>query len=1234
MELYGHISRKFLQLLALTWTGHAISWRGAWAATTDVLADMKRHNAAESDHRNIMTPEFRAFCTATREHVVCCATVLIIFLFSYLVVQRACARTVGEGGTDLAAGLNRSIGGGSISGAVNGARHGTSSAGHWGRRQLVLPYTTIFRARQVALVAAATGLASAGLTGLLLAATIALANAMEHGGADGQKSWRTWLLPVTLMAPGDAAAGVGDGHAGPQAAHEFPPILRRLWVYQSIVSVAAAAVIVPAGVMFERGSRRSTTRRRVMVAAARWAAAAATLLGIWEAACTRSAHLRALGLYRPLVGNGATLRYSIHYAACIFVLLPAVPAIVPRGAWALLAWLRSCVGQRQEIAEQARGRCAWLQCERARIEQGLQQDIGLWKRDQFNEPTVARHVDAVGGEDFGAKSKAQQCPSNLPRLPPAHPGLGHKPAARPYQTVSAARGRMILRRLVGEGAELLTSKSRDLLKGRVLSRRSPVLYYSDTTDTSGDEEDSRARYTMRRAAGQQRCEREREMQALAQRIKRKHAQLRLVDAELAQIAGSGVLGSSGVGATGRRAVGALILAAAGLCWLLVVAQVGRGALSALFVGEPDLTQPFTYFIPALSSVTPAPAQLSVARSAPRSLVLAPLATACQVAAGVALFAAALCGILALESTVEDSVHPLRLAATAQIERVLRARQWLWLPRFMLRADVLAAIDPSAARALAAGVSPRRVAGNTSRAFFSSSVELTSYYRRLEQNRACVLLPGALPTGVLQTFALGRHVFLPLHRGTRPASLRQMLAYAWVICVLAMTWPSVLRTAGLISERAYVLPMASLVEPLWSPYVLDEPLVLLPARSRPPVAPRQSTPPSMSVESPLPSVAFEPDACVATSELRVTRSHVLDLLSTDTPPRLLVRWALQMSRAVFPHTAAVLAYCVWWLAPDLVVPLSHATVDQQLGIALPVHMHPPAVAFGAALPLSEWYGMLRRLERGTVYLPQASDGTPLMLFPVTEPAKTAPPAAAGVGVGARVWSVACTAVNHMWGFVLICGARLVGPRLQCLAASTTLKAVLRTLATAVELVWTLLLRPLWYNFVLGPVGLFSSIASLLFRVGAKQAVFDFSAAGDAALVAEGGIASAVPPLFLAAFWDAIATASDPGLLRLRPELWPHVLGREVVPAHYYIHNTTPRHPPPPSQPLREAGVDSRDSVPSQPLASAFEAPSPELSPPRPVWSAIDWLLAAYRIMLGILACRAVFGPARSSAAFAL
>ncbi|KAJ2806724.1 hypothetical protein H4R20_001582 [Coemansia guatemalensis] len=1233
MEPCWHKPRKYRQLLALGWMGQAVAWRGAWAATPDVLADMKRHNAAESDHRNIMTPEFRAFCTASREHVVCCGTVLAMFICSYLVVQRACARPVGEGGTDLGAGSSPDAGGGSE--AAGSAQCGAGSAGQRGRRQLVVPYTTVFRARQVALVAAATGLASAGLTALLLAATVALANAMEHGGADGRVSWRTWLLPATLMAPGDAAAGRCSGQTGPQAAHEFPPILRRLWVYQSIVSVAAAAVVVPAGVLFERGSRRATTRRRVVVAVARWAAAAAAALVAWEAVCMRSAQLRALGLYRPLVGDGATLRYSIHYAACIFVLLPVVPAIAPRGAWALLAWLRSCIGQRQEVAEQARDRCAWLRRERARIERRLQQAIGSWKWEQFHEPAVAQRAGVAGDKGFGAEAEAeaQQCPSNSPRLPPAHPGLGRKSAARPYQTVGAARGRMVSRKLVGEGTEFLMDGS--------LSPRSPVLYYSDTTDTSGDEAGGMARHTLRRAAGRLRREREREMQGLAQRIKRSHRQLLLVDAELAQIADSGALGSggTGAGAVGRRVAAALALAAAGLCWLLVVAQVGRGALSALFVGEPDLTQRFTYFMPALSSATPAPAPVHapVFHRTPSSLVLAPLATACQTAAGAALFAAALCGVLALGSTVEDTVHPLRLAATAYAERVLRARQWPWLPRLLLHGDVLAAIDPTAMRTLAADASPRRVAGNTSRAFFSSSADLTSYYLQLQRSQTRALLPGALPAGMLHAYALGSRVFLPFHRRARPASLRQMLTYAWVVCVLAMTWPSVLRTAGLISERAYVLPMASLVEPLWSPYVLDEPLVLLPARSHPSLATGQSPQPqpqlppsSVPAESPLLLAASESGATTHAPELRVTRRQVLESLSSDTLPRLLVRWILRLSRAASPHTAAALAYCVWWMAPDLVVPLSPETVDQQLGLASPVHEPLPAVAFGTAPPLSEWYGMLRRLERGAVDLPQASDGTPLMLLPAAEPTNSA--SSAATGVGAHAWRVACLSARRLWESLLACGARVADTHLQGLVFGTTIQVVARALVSAAGLVWMLLLRPLWRHLVLTPVGLVGSVASLLFRAGTKRAVFGFSAAGDAALAADGGIASAVPALFLSAFWDAVAVAADPALQRLRPELWPHALGREAAPAHY-IRDTTPRRPPS-SQPPHEAGADNRDGAPSQPPAPASESPPPEPRPPRPVWSAMDWLLAAYRILLGFLACRAVFGPGRSSAAFAL
>ncbi|KAJ2083304.1 hypothetical protein H4R24_000951 [Coemansia sp. RSA 988] len=1226
MELYGHKPYKYRQLLALGWMWQAVAWRGAWAATADVLADMKRHNAAESDHRNIMTPEFRAFCTTSREHVVCCATVLAMFICSYLVVQRACARAVGDSGTGLGVGSSSDAEGRSET--VSGASRGTGSVGQRGRRQLAVPYTTVFRARQVALVAAAMGLASAGLTGLLLAATVALANAMEHGGAGGQASWRTWLLPATLMTPGDAVAGGNSGQAGPQSAHEFPPILRRLWMYQSIVSVAAAAVVVPVGVLFERGSRRATTRRRVVVAIARWAAAAAAVLVAWEAACMRSAQLRALGLYRPLAGGGATLRYSIHYAVCIFVLLPAVPAIAPRGAWALLAWLRSCIGQRQEVAERARDRCAWLQHERVQIEQRLQQAIGSWKWEQFHEPTVEQRTDIEKDKDFGTKAEAQQRPSNSPWLPPTHPGLNRKTAARSYQTVGAARGRMVSRRHMGKDTKLLMDGGP--------SPRSPVLYYSDTTDTSGDEASGVARHTVRRAAGRLQREREREMQVLAQRIKCSHGKLLLVDAELAQIANSGVLGSVGAGAVGQRVMAALALAAAGLCWLLVVAQVGRGALSALFVGEPDLTQRFTYFMPALSSAAPAPAtaQQSVVFSTPPSLVLAPLVTLCQAAAGAALFAAALCGVQALGSTVEDTVHPLRLAATTHSERVLRARQWPWLPRLLLNSDILAAVDPTFARALAADLSPRRVAGNTSRAFFSSSADLTSYYRQLQRNQTRSLLPGALPTGTLHAYALGSRVFLPFHRSARPTSLRQILTYVWVVCVLAMTWPSVMRTAGLISERAYVLPMASLVEPLWLPYVLDEPLILLPVRSHPLTTSGQPAlqpqPSDVPVVSPLPSTGSESGAATQAPELRVTRRQVIESLSSDTLPRLLVRWSLWLTRAVSPQMAAALSYCVWWLAPDLVVPLSPATVDQQLGLRPPVDVSPPAVAFGTALPLSEWYGMLRRLERGAVHLPQASDGTPLMLLSAAEPTNSA--SSSAVGVETHMWRATCAAAQRLWESFLDCSARIIGTHLRDLAAGTALQVIARTLAGAAGLVWMLLLRPIWRHLVVVPVGLLGSVASLIFRVGAKRAAFGFSGASDTALAEDSGIASAVPVLFLSAFWDSVAIVADPALQRLRPELWPHALGRETAPAHY-ISDTMPLRPQP-SQPLREPGADYSNGAPSQLSAPASEAPPQEPRPPRPVWSTMDWLLAAYRILLGFLACRAVFGPGRSSAAFAL
>ncbi|KAJ2764901.1 hypothetical protein IWQ56_004310, partial [Coemansia nantahalensis] len=571
---------------------------------TDALLEaMKRSNEAESDHRNIMTPEFRDFCITSREHVTCCATFLLLFVCAYAVVRRACT----DGPRSLARG------------AVAGVRH------------LVLPYAAVFRSRQILLVIASAGLASAAMMAILLAVTVGLANAMEHGDPRSLRSWRTWLLPSTLLAPGDAQLGhlpaaAAALAAGPHVAHDFPPILRRLWLYQSIISVSTAAFLLPLGLLFEATSRRASTRSRLLAALGRWLAVAfAGFIG-WEAACWRLGFLRGLGLYQPFSADVATIRYSVHFASCAFGLLPAVLATLPRGTWALFEWLRSCVGQQHELARSTRMRHTQLERERERIERQLEQAIGSWKWEQFRE----RETLAV---EEPAPPPTPQTRGSMLHIPPAHPGLAAKPAARPYQTVAAGRSRVAPRRpramdvvLPARSSIQLCSPSADAvmpLRERssstdrgATSPHSPVLYYSSSASSSDNDGDGnatasdlQARRVVRSARKRLWLRREREMLELSRRIKRYHAQLLLIREEVARIDASGVLDVAGdehtavadagpprlallLLAAAQRAAALLTMAAATVCWLLLVLLVGRGALSAIFVGEPDLTHSF------------------------------------------------------------------------------------------------------------------------------------------------------------------------------------------------------------------------------------------------------------------------------------------------------------------------------------------------------------------------------------------------------------------------------------------------------------------------------------------------------------------------------------------------------------------------------------------------------------------------------------------------------------------
>ncbi|KAJ2850190.1 hypothetical protein IWW36_002098 [Coemansia brasiliensis] len=1247
----------------------------------DILADMKRSNEAESDHRKIMTPEFRAFCIASREHVVCSATFLILFICAYIAVRRACTRP-----SQIASGSCR-----------------------WRRAwRLDASYSTMFRSRQMAIVVAAMGLAAAAMTALLLAVTVGLANAMEHDDPQRLGAWRLWLLPATLMGPSDAQQLGMAGHGvGPHVAHDFPPILRRLWLYQSIISVGAATVVLPLGILFEHTSPQATIRRRLLVAFVRWVAMAAAAFGAWEAACHRSSALRRLGFYRPLSRDGATMRYSIHYASCMFGLLPAVLVIMPRGTWALFNWLRSCVSQRHELAQTAHKRSKRLTSAKTRIERQLRQAIGSWKWRCFHDSD-----DSLWFSDLEPEPGPRPAPissHSAARLPPAHPGLAQQTK---FQTVAARRPNASLKHRAGRTAlppstlQMESAAPDGLYVDGNISPHSPVLYYSDNLDSSDDGlGDAQKRRIAERAQRRLRRAREREMQDLSRKIKQYHAQLVYISNEMSRIDASGILAnshSSEIPKSGAwaliaaaKAPALLVMTAAVFCWLLVVLQVGRGALSAIFVGEPDLTSSFTYFMPALVSSRSSEhaaaggkqtqGELNAASNPTAMLPL--LITMCQLVSGLLLFVVVLFGVQAMRFSVEGSVLPVRAAAASHVDVLMQARLWAWLPPVLLPTAVLKSIDPLPAAQQQLPLL-RVVAGNTSRMFFSSSSDLTSFYRQLQGQTTLTAMPtdleldSALSDGLFQARALGARVFLLLN-ARRPISLRQLLTYAWIVCVLAMSWPSVLRATGLISERAYVLPVASLVEPLWTPYELDEEeLVLQPNvlenAHLANMQPASSFLPGLTSTCSLPgyrdklSDVFEcPSAASATPDMgvnsidraisdapshrKISRRQLLLSLTEETLPRRMVRWLLQLSARVSAQLSVSLAWCVWWADPDLIVPLSKDTVDMQLGYIRPPLSGLPIMTFGTSPQFSEWYGMLQRLQRSAVRLPQASDGTPLVLRASGEsirmdqafvgaddslmPETLAQSARNVFGYAATTTLVFCRAwvrvtLLRLWNAILGCASGLcaaVSPSIYGSQTATAVSnAMVSAVTSAVVLVWRFLLRPLLWHASLMVSGL-ARVASFLFalvlsvsdRAAARSSTDGLQAVGAESM----GVGDAIPSLFLAAFWDSAAAHSGAALQRLRPELWTHVLKTNSV---HFVYDTMP---PPPSTP-EDSDANAPHSLEKPLVTAGADEGRPQMGPVRAVWTTLDVALAVYRVVLGMLACRAVFGPSRSSRPFAL
>ncbi|KAJ2689005.1 hypothetical protein IWW39_001809 [Coemansia spiralis] len=1289
--------------------------RGIEAVVDSVgfLADMRRSNEAESDHRRIMTPEFRQFCITAREHTLCCMAYMFLFVCSYVAARRACLRVPSGSETDT----------GSLKG--DESEEPARSKRRKSARYLVAPYSRAFRARQISLLICSAGLTSAGMTGVLVAATVALANAMEHGDPQALGSWRTWLLPSTLLNPGDGHGAVAVG--GAHVAHDFPPVLRRLWVYQSVVSVATAAFLVPVGILFERTSRRAAAVPRLGVALLRWMLLTALVVVAWELASQRSEYLRALGFYRVLSHSGATVRHSVYRAASIFGALPAVLVVVPRGTWALFSWLQSSVGQKHAIAHIARTRYVQLKTEQQRIEARLQRAIGSWKWERIQGADDAWVIDSCSDDD---DREAVQKPDSIEsvrssstvtaaRLPPAHPGLAHSASVtgfRQLARVSSIRGpRRRLRPLAEPSA----------------SSSSLISYLSDELCSSDDGHvDISIGRAARAAQARRQRERESEMQRLSRQIKKYHAQILFVREELSRINWSdlGDLSERAVErktgsrrvlvALARGASSVLVLVGASLCWLLVVLQVGRGALSAIFVGEPDLTHGSSHFVPVQVAVSP-------------------LVSACQVVAAMSLFVVVMFGVVSV-----GPMDPMQLLGTPWLGVLVlpRARQWRWMPQALLGNGVLAAVDPRAGMArlseAAAGAGP--VSGNTARVFFSSSADLTSYYRELQRQPLAALLPtaptalqggGTLPESLFLARGWGRRVFLLWRtRGARPVSTQRLLAYAWLVCGLALTWPSVLRTAGLISERAYVLPVVALVQPLWPPLehaaiedTDQQPLLVLQPDAMNPAllssvlwtqAANNNVCPAPSVFVPNFSFDLGTDTCdtgaasscwhnsttsnvpealgdssgvdlgtnnssaLGVAGQRVSRRLLLDSLAAETLPRILVRWGVTGTAHLSPHASVMLSYAVWWAYPDWIVPVSATAIDLQLGYAPPalLPVSELLLSFGASSAHSEWYGMLRRLERHRSWLPQADDGTPLVLRQMVSPQQPklnaqGPPVPLPVlgrwsMLSSTIWDFLCALARHLSSVcvdtlqrllaLVQLGAhstcRTVGQWAEGTAAEATLLAGARRVSNIAHGCMNVV-RPLWQHVSLVPVWINDSLnfAVLLARSAgsgkARASVPLFRAAGSLASL---GVATTAPSVLLPEYWAAVIAREGPALQRLRPQLWPHVYaGQHNSSLGSYIIDIAPQRQPQPTL-AHKSTVNSSPSAstnavlqasPVAPTSELVESGHSVISPAprvaheaRQAWTALDWLLAAYRVVLGLLACRAVFGPSRSTSIF--
>ncbi|KAJ2902129.1 hypothetical protein GGI21_004599, partial [Coemansia aciculifera] len=305
------------------------------------------------------------------------------------------------------------------------------------------------------------------------------------------------------------------------------------------------------------------------------------------------------------------------------------------------------------------------------------------------------------------------------------------------------------------------------------------------------------------------------------------------------------------------------------------------------------------------------------------------------------------------------------------------------------------------------------------------------------------------------------------------------------------------------------------------------------------------------------------------ERRVSRRVLFESLEADTVPRMLVRWGVAGTAHLSPHASILLSCAVWWAFPDLIVPVSVATVDLQLGYVTPklLHVSDILLSFGATSAHSEWYGMLRRLERQNSWLPQADDGTPLVLQstmssqplpPVSTPKSPDPLSELGgnwhtllskAGRGLRIlatylYSASLSLLQQLWTLARLgtnATSKVVGRWVQGTPVEAMVAAGAQQVVSVAQLCMSAL-EPTWRHTSLVAAWTKDrlSFALLLATSAGSGGMRSSSSLSRAAgSLTSLGVATTVPSVLLQEYWVAVIARGGPALQRLRPHLWPQV-----------------------------------------------------------------------------------------------